>query len=87
MDTLRRLSQLTWQEFFQTGTKDPSRKTGLNCTSYDDSALRVRRPASVSQDANIVGFRMGQKGRIFGFRRKNSLHLLWIDPEHSICDG
>ena len=87
LDCLKRLTGMAWIQVLQTATKDKSQKTGLHWTSYDDTALKVQRPAEIGKDHTICGIRAGSKFRIFGFRLVSAFHVVWFDPEHKVCDG
>ncbi len=87
LDCLRRLTGMPWIQVLQTATKDRSQKTGLHWTSYDDTALKVKRPAEIGSDHTICGIRAGGKFRIFGFRMGPAFHVVWFDPEHKVCAG
>jgi hypothetical protein len=87
IDCFRRMTAMTWVDVIQTATKDKSKKTGLHWTPYKDDAIKIARPAAVSADHRIAGVRAGEKFRVFGFRFGAYFHVLWFDPEHTVCDG
>lgn len=86
MDSLRKLSSMTWQQVRDQGGK-PGNKTGLAYTNYPDHLLSMKRPANVSLDLEIAGFRAGSASRVFGVTIDNVFHVLWFDPHHRICSG
>ena len=84
MDSLRKLSSMTWQQVRDQGGR-PGNKTGLAYTNYSDNSLSIERPANVSSDLEIGGFRAGSASRVFGVAIENVFHVIWFDPHHKIC--
>ena len=82
------MPSVTWANVFQLGSKDRSRKTGLNPTKYKDHALNgVTRPAQLSEELPILGIRASDTIRIFGAQSGNTFMVLWFDLGHNICSS
>ena len=85
---LRLLTTLTWEQVRRTGGKDPGKRTGLNYTRYEDSALLgVTRPARLSPEIRISAVRASGKPRLFGAFEQGTYYVLWFDRNHRIVKG
>ncbi|MBP0018742.1 MAG: hypothetical protein J7647_14500 [Cyanobacteria bacterium SBLK] len=80
IDTLDRLSQLSWRELRQA----PRHGLGYEKISRDD--INVSIPKFITEDVNFIAFRFCGKAPMVGYRDGEILHLIWLDRDFSLYD-
>lgn len=71
---LCKLSEMTWQ-LIQESPRD-----GLGCEKINQNSLKVPVPAFITEDVNILAFRVTQSFRMLGYKDEEIFHVLWLDP-------
>ncbi|MEM9538468.1 MAG: hypothetical protein AAGA60_03040 [Cyanobacteria bacterium P01_E01_bin.42] len=80
IDTLDRLSQLSWRELRQ------APKHGLGYEKISRDAIRASIPNSITEDVNFIAFRFCGKAPMVGYRDGAIFHLIWLDRDFSLYD-
>jgi hypothetical protein len=80
-ETLRKLSSLTWAQIKQAHRKG----LGSEILPRDEIAPAAI-PANLSEDVNIIGFRYWEKCRMLCYRKREVLHIFWLDRNYSAYD-
>lgn len=78
-DTMRKLSQLTWQQIHQSGKHQ--------CGTEDigtEQCKGVRLPVFFEGENKVTVFRFFGLKPMLGIRMQNKYHVLWIDRNHEI---
>lgn len=77
-DTLVRLSQFTWKAI------KSKPKDSLGFEAIPRERLKKSLPPSITPDVTIIVFRFSDSGRMAGFRRKDTFHIVQIGPQHNL---
>lgn len=77
-ETLRNLSQLTWNELRST----PHR--GLGCEKIAREAIRRPIPVGITEDVAFLAFRFHGKKPMVGYRVNEMFHIVWFDRDFSL---
>lgn len=83
---LREFEEMTWNNIAQI-THGKKNKTNNHFVPIKDliREARVRlEEIGYSEETEIYSLRLGGTIRIYGFRRKNYLDIIWVDPAHEI---
>lgn len=77
-DTLIRLSQSTWKEI------KSKPKESLGFETIPRERFKKPFPANITPEVTIIVFRFSGSGRMAGFRRKDTYHIVQIGPQHNL---
>lgn len=78
INTIWQLSQRSWLELILSG------RHGSGCEKINAAALRVGRPAFLSEEVTFLSFRFCAKAPMIGFREGRTFHVLWLDREFKV---
>jgi hypothetical protein len=85
LDCFRKLTTMSWYDLMTSGTRDKSRKTGMNYETFAWNQVGESRPSAVSPDIDkVASVRAGGKYRIFGIVEGGRFYVLWFDRSHTI---
>ncbi|WP_439258024.1 hypothetical protein [Lonepinella sp. BR2271] len=82
IDTLHKLSQLTWQELIN------SNRHGLGTEKIAHSAIKGSSVPDfiIDQNITLIAFRFSGKKPMVGYRENQIFHILWLDRDFSLYD-
>ncbi|MBF8793477.1 hypothetical protein IRZ70_11745 [Pseudomonas monteilii] len=78
LDKLRRLSSLSWREIRQQD------RHGLGTEIIDRNAIKTAIPNFLTDDVNLLAFRVIEKAPMVGYRKGRVFHVIWIDRTFSL---
>lgn len=80
-------SRLTWSEIDSLSTGNPGKRHKMHHSMDVDVILdeaQLRLIDLGKYEETIFRFRLGNKLRLWGFRRVSEFHVTWYDPKHEI---
>ncbi len=79
IDRLHELSRLTWGEIW----RNP--KEGLGAEPLPDAVYKKMPDELKAKSNKYIVFRFSKKGRIIGFHKHDTFHIVWFDRNHDVC--
>ncbi len=81
LQQLTQFESMTMNEAFQGG--HPGKDYDIESIPNADAINRLE-AMGLGDQTKISRFRIGGKGRLYGFRLSNVFHVVWWDPGHEI---
>lgn len=79
---LRERSQLSWAQL------DTTPHRGLGAERIPRTQIKAPIPPAVTEDVEkFVVFRIGNPGRVIGFRTGATFEAVWLDERHAVYEG
>lgn len=75
---LHRRSEFSWRDLRQMS------REALGYEKIARDAIRAAIPATFSEDEVPISFRMSDRGRLVGFRRDATFHIVWVDTKFEV---
>lgn len=79
-ETLRRLSQLTWNDINQ------APRHGMGYEKIAQTAIKAAIPPAITEDVQLLAFRCHGLSPMIGYRFDRVFHLVWIDKSFDVYD-
>lgn len=80
LDKLRRLSSLSWREIRQQD------RHGLGTEVIHRNSIKPRVPSFLTDDVNLLAFRVIEKAPMVGYRKGRIFYVIWIDRAFALYD-
>lgn len=80
VDTLRKLSQLTWAQI------QNADRHGCGHEKIPRESINAQIPRSITEDVTLLVFRYYGRNPMVGYRDGEVLYILWIDHDFSLYD-
>ncbi|WP_095967536.1 hypothetical protein [Pseudomonas sp. ACN5] len=80
LDKLRRLSSLSWREIRQQD------RHGLGTEIIARNSINPKIPSFLTDDVNLLAFRVIDKAPMVGYRKGRVFHVIWIDRGFTLYD-
>ena len=78
LDTMRNLSQLTWQQIRST------QRHGLGSEKIYRASFTVKIPDYISEDVTFIAIRFSGKKPMVGFQDGRIFHIVWFDKNFTV---